>query len=63
MKHLFLSLTILWLWVGAASAQTQYGEELTGSYQSERGVMDKASCHGFNVGYLTTDASRKMFSL
>ena len=55
MKHTLTTLLAFCLYVGSACAQTQETEERQGSFESKRGVMDKASCHGFNIGYLQAE--------
>lgn len=58
MKYLFL-IAIAALGLGFTTNKKQ-GVQLDGTYESKKGVMHNASCHGNNIGILTLDTDERI---
>ncbi len=70
-QNLMKSFLIIYLFLSVISCGTAKNEttipistsekqDLTGSFESKKGVMHKLSCHAFNIGYLSTDSKNKV---
>lgn len=60
MKKLFFLPLILLAFAFTTKTNNPQGTQLEGSYESKKGVMHNASCHGNNIGILTQDTGERI---